>query len=328
MILRSPNLEYLEIDLKENPRDPQFMTAGWLVEAISLVLQHTFENLKVFRLGGTASIDSEFFLRPEEQNLIRDFIIRHPGLHTLQLPWDWEMNSLIRQPIPETWTILQDVLPNLRCFEGPTYLVMLFLKFKVAQCLERLVVLDSTEDEESDLAVFSSTFPRLPNLQTLEFQSTYMLDTTSFSEVVKGTPNITKLTVNWVDGDPEVTMGCLVALKHLRVLTLGFNVMPHLAKRSYKNVSIEQEENEVFQLAQRCTNLEVIHILPEENISDTFDYNTQWHISRSSNGLINLTFSSLRKLPLVGTAPLVSVDMCRRRYSHLLGEIPRSIQLY
>ncbi|CUA68758.1 hypothetical protein RSOLAG22IIIB_03617 [Rhizoctonia solani] len=202
MILLSPHLEYLELDLKENPEDEQFMSAGWLVEAIAPVLQHTFEHLKTFRLGGTASIDSEFLLAPEESNLIRDFIIRHPKLHTLQLPWDWEMNSLIRQPVQDTWTILQGILPNLRCFEGPTYLVMLFLKLDVAQHLEHLVVLDSAEDEESDLAVFSDAFPRLPNLRNLEFRSTYMLDTTSFFEVVKGTPNITELTIAWVDGDP------------------------------------------------------------------------------------------------------------------------------
>ncbi|KDN45389.1 hypothetical protein RSAG8_04976, partial [Rhizoctonia solani AG-8 WAC10335] len=235
MILLSPDLEYLELDLKENPRDEQFMSAGWLVEAIAPVLQRTFEHLKVFRLGGTASIDSEFLLRPDEENLLRDFVIRHPGLHTVQLPWDWEMNSLIQQPIQDTWTILQYALPNLRRFEGPTYLVMIFLKLEVAQRLEHLVVLDSADDEESDLSVFSDTFPRLSNLRTLEFRSTYMLDTTSFSEVVKGTPNITELTVTWVDGDPEITMGCLIGLKRLRALTLGFNVMPHLAKRFYKN---------------------------------------------------------------------------------------------
>ncbi|CAE6520836.1 unnamed protein product [Rhizoctonia solani] len=306
MIVLSPNLEYLELDLKENPYDEQFMSAGWLVEAIAPVLQRTFEQLKVFRLGGTASIDSEFLLLPEEENLIRDFIIRHPGLHTLQLPWDWEMNSLIRQPVQDTWTILQDALPNLRRFEGPTYLVRLFLKLDVAQRLEHLVVLDSAEDEESDLVVFSGTFPRLPNLRTLEFRSTYMLDTTSFSEVVKGTPNITKLTITWVDGDPDVTLGCLIGLKSLRVLTLGFNVMPHLAKRSYKAVSKEQESEEVFQLAQQCASLELIRILPEENVDDLFDYNTQWHISRSPNGSIELSFSSLRELPQVSLAPIPS----------------------
>jgi hypothetical protein len=202
MIIRSPNLEYLELDLKEDPRDPQFATAGWLIEAISPVLQYTFEHLKVFRLGGTASIDSEFLLRPEEESLVRGFIVRHPGLHTLQLPWDWEMNSLIREPIQETWTILQGTLPNLRRFEGPTYLVMLFLKLDISQKLEHLVVLDSAEDEESDLTAFLDTFPRLPNLRNLEFRSSYMLDNASFSEVVKATPNITELTINWVDGDP------------------------------------------------------------------------------------------------------------------------------
>ncbi|KAJ1303352.1 hypothetical protein OPQ81_011547 [Rhizoctonia solani] len=319
MILRSPNLQYLELDLKESPRHQQFMSTGWLVEAISPVLQHTFVHLKVFRLGGTASIDSEFLLLPEEENLIRDFILRHPGLHTLQLPWDWEMNSLIRQPIQETWTILQDALPNLRCFEGPTYLVMLFLKINVGQRLERLVVLDSAEDEDSDLAGFAGNFPRLPNLRALEFWSTYMLDTTGFSEVVKGTPNITELTITWVDGDPEVTIKCLISLKYLRVLTLGFNVLPHLANRAYKTVAREQEAEEVLQLAQKCTSLEVIRILPEENIDDTFDYNAQWHISRSSNESINVSFSSLRKLPRVKKGVMVDVDMCRRKYSHLLN---------
>ncbi|CAE6460512.1 unnamed protein product [Rhizoctonia solani] len=328
MILLSPNLEHLELDLKETPRDEWFMSAGWLVEAIAPVLQHTFEHLKVFRLGGTASIDSEFLLQPDEENLIRGFIIRHPGLHTLQLPWDWEMNALIRQPIQDTWTILQDVLPNLRCFEGPTYLVMLFLKLKVAQRLEHLVILDSAEDEESDLSVFSDKFPRLPNLRTLEFRSTYMLDTTSLFEVVKGTPNITELTITWVDGDPEVTLGCLIGLKHLRTLTLGFNVMPHLAKRLYKTVPREQETKEVLQLAQECTNLELIRILPEENIMDTFDYHTQWHISRSSNGSIDVSFSSLRKLSPLGSAPLLDVEMCRRKYKHLLGRIPTHTQIY
>ncbi|CAE6415774.1 unnamed protein product [Rhizoctonia solani] len=318
MIMRSPNLEYLELDLKENSRDPQFMTAGWLVEALYPVLMHTFKHLKVFRLGGTASIDSEFLLRPEEENLIRGFILRHPGLHTLQLPWDWEMNSLIREPIQETWTILQGALPNLRCFEGPTYLVTLFLKLDVAQHLEHLVILDSAEDEESDLTETLDTFPQLPNLRKLEFLSTYMLDTTSFSEVVKITPNITELTINWVDGDPEVTMQCLIGLRHLKSLSLGPNVIPHLINRPYKTVPVEQELQEVLQLAQNCTSLEVVRILPEEG--SIFDYNTRFYISRASDGTVaNVNRQTMRILP-IGMFPVIDPNFCKQKYRDLLGD--------
>ncbi|KAF8754911.1 hypothetical protein RHS01_05650 [Rhizoctonia solani] len=264
MIMRSPNLEYLELDLKEDPDDPQFLSA-------------------VFRLGGTANIDSELLLRPEEESLIRGFILRHPGLHTLQLPWDWDMNSLIREPIHETWMTLQGALPNLRCFEGPIYLVIIFLKLKLAQQLERLVVVDSSEDEESDLAKFIENFPRLPNLRVLELQSTYMLDTTSFSEIMKATPNITELTVNWVDGDPEATIQTLAGLKYLKSLAVGFNVMPHLVNRPYQAVPVQQELREVLQLAHECTSLEVVRILPEEG--SKFDHDTRFYISRASNGM-------------------------------------------
>ncbi|GAB1520758.1 hypothetical protein RhiTH_003846 [Rhizoctonia solani] len=319
MIMRSPNLEYLELDLKEDPDDPQFLSAGWLVEAISPVLKHTFKHLKVFRLGGTANIDSELLLRPEEESLIRGFILRHPGLHTLQLPWDWDMNSLIREPIHETWMTLQGALPNLRCFEGPIYLVIIFLKLKLAQQLERLVVVDSSEDEESDLAKFIENFPRLPNLRVLELQSTYMLDTTSFSEIMKATPNITELTVNWVDGDPEATIQTLAGLKYLKSLAVGFNVMPHLVNRPYQAVPVQQELREVLQLAHECTSLEVVRILPEEG--SKFDHNTRFYISRASNGMTtNINRLTMRRLMPVGVSPAMDLDLCKQKYRGFLGD--------
>ncbi|KAF8685727.1 hypothetical protein RHS04_00652 [Rhizoctonia solani] len=319
MIMRSPNLEYLELDLKEDPDDPQFLSAGWLVEAISPVLKHTFEHLKVFRLGGTANIDSELLLRPEEESLIRGFILRHPGLHTLQLPWDWDMNSLIREPIHETWMTLQGALPNLRCFEGPIYLVIIFLKLKLAQQLERLVVVDSSEDEESDLAKFIENFPRLPNLRVLELQSTYMLDTTSFSEIMKATPNITELTVNWVDGDPEATIQTLAGLKYLKSLAVGFNVMPHLVNRPYQAVPVQQELREVLQLAHECTSLEVVRILPEEG--SKFDHDTRFYISRASNGMTtNINRLTMRRLMPVGVSPAMDLDLCKQKYRGFLGD--------
>lgn len=201
--MRSPNLEHLELELRENPNDEHFMSAGWLVEAISTVLQHTFEKLRVFKLGGTASIDSEYLLRPEENNLIRSFLFRHPNLTTLQLPWDWEMNALIYEPVSEPAQILRSALPNLRHFEGPTYLAMVILHIEdVAQRLESLGILDTAEDEESDLTAFAAKFPRLPNLRRLDLMSTYMLDHRSFATMLRAAPNIRELTVYWVEGEP------------------------------------------------------------------------------------------------------------------------------
>lgn len=202
MILRSPRLEHLELELQEDPDDEGFMSFGWLVEAIEPVLKHTFRHLRVFRLSGTASIDSEHFLRPEETNLIRSFLFRHPQLHTLQLPWDWEMNYLIHEPLVDSAQLLRGALPNLRRFEGPTYLCMVILQLDIAQNLEHLGILDASDDEESDLLEFVTSFPQLPNLRRLDFLSTYMLDCQSFSGVLESTPNITELTVHWVDGDP------------------------------------------------------------------------------------------------------------------------------
>lgn len=215
MILRSPNLEYLELELQENPNDEGFMSYGWQVEAIEPVLNHIFPHLQVFRLSGTASIDSEHFLRPEETNLIRSFLFRHPHIHTLQLPWDWDMNFLITEPFEDSPQVLRGALPNLRHFEGPTYLCMVILQLDIAQNLEHLGILDASEDEESDLYDFVTSFPQLPNLQQLEFMSTYMLDTESFSGVLDATPNITELTVHWVDGDPVSIVsnsGCIMCL--------------------------------------------------------------------------------------------------------------------
>lgn len=207
MILRSPNLEYLELDLRENPQDEGFLSFGWLVEAITPVLRYNFENLKVFRLGGTASIDSEFIFNSGEESLVRDFLFRHPGLHTLQLPWDWEMNNLVREPLDRASEALRGALPNLRRFEGPAYLVMVILRLEIAQRLEHLVVLDTMEDEDYNLAAFAASFAPLPNLQHLAFMSTYMLDNRTFAGVLSATPNITELTVQWVDGDPVSTRG-------------------------------------------------------------------------------------------------------------------------
>jgi hypothetical protein len=202
MILRSPKLEHLELELKEDASVNNFETFGWLVEAIASVLERNFRDLRVFSLTGTASIDSEHFLNPDQHNLIRDFLFRHPDLRTLQLPWDWEMNNLINEPIPDNPQILRGILPALRHFEGPTYLCVIILQLDIAQNLEHLGILDACEDEESDLYMFTCSFPRLPNLRRLDFLSTYMLDCVSFDGVLEATPNITELTVRWVDGDP------------------------------------------------------------------------------------------------------------------------------
>ncbi|KAF8606859.1 hypothetical protein BDV93DRAFT_593387 [Ceratobasidium sp. AG-I] len=309
MILRSPNLEHLELELQENPDDDGFMSFGWLVEAIAPVLNHTFHHLRVFRLSGTASIDSEYFLRLEETNLIRSFLFRHPQLHTLQLPWDWDMNFLIDEPLEDSPQALKGALPSLRHFEGPTYLCIVILQLDIAQNLEHLGILDASEDEESDLLGFVTSFPQLPNLRRLEFMSTYMLDNESFSGVLDATPNITELTVHWVDGDPDVTRQGITKLQHLRKLTFGFNVLPHLANRLYKRVSAEQETAEVFELARQCPSLVLLRVLPEEYAEDSFDYMTSWHIERHSNGLIDVSFSSLPKLPMISKEPMFSESL-------------------
>jgi hypothetical protein len=202
MILRSPNLEHLELHLQESTRDENFMSPGWLVEAIAPVLQHTFENLQVFRLGGTANIDSEFLLRPEEGNLIRSFLFRHPKIHTLQLPWDWEMNFLIEESQEEASKILHNAVPNLRMFEGPSYLILVLMNLDIAQRLEHLVIPDVLEDEVYELEAFAAALPPLPNLRRLDIMLTYTLDDAAFARVLKATPNLTELTVQWIEGDP------------------------------------------------------------------------------------------------------------------------------
>ncbi|KAG8772422.1 hypothetical protein FRC12_003083 [Ceratobasidium sp. 428] len=300
MIMRSPGLEHLELELQEDPEAEGHDEFGWLVEAIAPVLENTFKHLQVFSLKGTASIDSEYFVRPDQHNLIRDFLFRHPNLHTLHLPWDWDMNTLINGPIKDHAQSLRGVLPGLRQFAGPTYLVLLFLQLDIAQNLERLGIHDTSDGEESDLLAFTSTLPRLPNLRQLDFLSAYMLDCMSFSGALKATPNITELTILWVDGDPAVTRAALISLPCLKHLNLGFNVMPHLTNRVYRAVSKEQESDEVFQLARECPSLIRLRIFPEEDLKDTFDYQICWHIRRYSSGLIDVIFSSLRKLPEIG----------------------------
>ncbi|KAG9101855.1 hypothetical protein FS749_002279, partial [Ceratobasidium sp. UAMH 11750] len=249
MILRSPGLEYLELELGEDPNDERHVGL-WLVEAIAPVLEHTFEHLRGFVLKAFASIDSEHFVRADQHNLVRNFLFRHPKLHTLDLPWDWGMNNLINEPIQDCAEALRGALPGLRHFAGPTYLVILFLQLDIAQNLERLGIVDTGDDEESDLLDFVPLIPRLPNLRRLDFLSTYMLDCTSFSETLKATPNITELTLNWVDGSIVVTKAALSSLPNLKYLNLGFNVLPYLTNRVYKTVSKEEESREVFQLAQ------------------------------------------------------------------------------
>ncbi|KAG9074022.1 hypothetical protein FRC06_010992 [Ceratobasidium sp. 370] len=315
MIMRSPELEYLELELQEDPDDEEYTELGWLVEAIAPVLEHTFEHLRVFSLKGTANIDSEYFVRSDQHNLVRDFLFRHPKLHTLHLPWDWEMNNLIDQPIRDHAEPLRGALPGLRHFSGPTYLVMLFLQLEIAQNLERLGILDTSEGEESDLLAFTRSFPRLPNLQRLDFLSTYMLDCMSFSEVLEATTNIIELTVRWVDGDPAVTKAALSSLPHLRYLNFGFNVLPHLSNRVYKTVSREQESSEVVQLAHQCANLVLLRIFPEEDIRDTFDYQTCWHIRRYLSGSIDVTFSSLRRLPEMGAGQMLDAEYHQWAYN-------------
>lgn len=315
MIMRSPNLEHLELELRENPNDEHFMSAGWLVEAISTVLQHTFEKLRVFKLGGTASIDSEYLLRPEENNLIRSFLFRHPNLTTLQLPWDWEMNALIYEPVSEPAQILRSALPNLRHFEGPTYLAMVILHIEdVAQRLESLGILDTAEDEESDLTAFAAKFPRLPNLRRLDLMSTYMLDHRSFATMLRAAPNIRELTVYWVEGEPGITREAITSLLHLRSLTIGYNVLPHLADRLHQDVSSTQETDEVFHLALQCPSLRLLRILPEEGSSDHFDYQMLWTIERRASGPIHAVFSRLRRLE-VRSNLLLNPEVCRRRYN-------------
>ncbi|KAG8745848.1 hypothetical protein FRC10_006875 [Ceratobasidium sp. 414] len=320
MIMRSPGLEYLELELQEDPNNEEYVEFGWLVEAIAPVLEHTFEHLRVFSLKGSASIDSEHFIRSDQHNLMRDFLFRHPKLHTLQLPWDWEMNALIKEPIQGSAEPLRGALPGLRHFAGPTYLVVLFLQLEIAQNLERLGIRDSGDDEESDLLSVIRSFPRLPNLQRLDFLSEYMLDCTSFSEVLQVTTNITELAVRWVDGNPAVTKAALSRLPHLKYLSLGFEVLPHLVNRVYKTISREQESNEVLQLARQCTNLVLLRIFPDENIQDTFDYQTCWHIRRYPSGSVDVTFSSLRRLPEIGGGLMLDAEYHQWAYNTFTGQ--------
>ncbi|QRV92481.1 hypothetical protein RhiJN_20499 [Ceratobasidium sp. AG-Ba] len=313
MILSSPELEHLELELQENPQNEEYEEIGWLVEAITPVLEHTFPNLRVFLLKGAANIDSEFFVDAEKHSDIRNFLFRHPHLHTLELPWDWSMNALIHEPLHLATTALRGILPRLRYFAGPTYLVTLFLQLDFAQNLERLAIHDTADDDQSDLSKFSRSFPRLLNLQRIDFLSSYMLDCMSFSEIVRATPNITELTLLWVDGDPEITRVALANLTKLRALNLGFNVLPHLSNRKQKYASKEQESHEVFELARQCPSLRILRIYPEENAPGVFDHQTCWRIQRYPTGVINTTFSGLRERSDVGGGLMSDVGY----YQHL-----------
>ncbi|QRV77663.1 hypothetical protein RhiJN_05678 [Ceratobasidium sp. AG-Ba] len=314
MMVSSPELEHLELELQENPQNEGYEEIGWLVEAIAPVLAHTFPNLKTFSLKGTANIDSEFFVNAGENSDIRSFLFRHPNLHTLELPWDWSMNALIHEPLQLATTALRGVLPNLRRFSGPTYLVALFLKLDFARGLEHLAIHDTADDEESDLSKFARSFPRLPNLQRLDFLSSYMLDSASFFEVVKATPNITELTLLWVDGDPETTRVALTSLAKLRALNLGFNVLPHLCNRSQKYVSKEQESHEVFELARQCPSLKFLRIYPEEDTPGGLDHQICWYIQRCSTGVINITFSGPLEWSNIGGDLMSDVGYYQRLY--------------
>jgi hypothetical protein len=114
-------------------------------------------------------------------------------------------------------------------------------------------------------------------------------------------------------------MESLIGLKHLKSLSLGFNVMPHLINRPYRTVPVQQESQEVLQLAQMCTSLELVRILPEEG--SIFDYKTRFYISRASNGVVTRVHRwTMRVLEPYGGTPLIDLDSCAQKYRQLLND--------
>ena len=127
-----------------------------------------FQDLRIYRVGGSVDPHWRSFFEAPETNEFHSFLRLHPHLHTVSISW-------IEQTVghdnvsPEA---LADLFPSLRHFEGPLFLCEALVQSTLASRLETLGILDRQSRNER-LSRVAARKPRLPELRTLKLTFHY-----------------------------------------------------------------------------------------------------------------------------------------------------------
>ncbi|KAG8709940.1 hypothetical protein FRC08_017856 [Ceratobasidium sp. 394] len=274
MIRASPNLESLELDLRDDSID----LLRWLPDQLCSALNTTFPNLRVLRTLGTAAPDWESFFEDPENSAYRQFLQNHPKLHTVSMGWVLE----------HSW---QDVsaesvatlFPSLRHFEGPLFICRALASSSVAAQLESLSALDESL-EGDEIVELSESAVEMPNLRSLSFGlQDDELNPDAVAKLLSLAPNLTKLAIWSAPSDLGGLVDILKGASNLEELTMHIDKMLEVVQAMGESTASAL----VRELAQELPNLRVVHDWSQPKLQRS------WVISRTEEDEVNVAHVQL-----------------------------------
>ncbi|KAG8741043.1 hypothetical protein FRC10_003427 [Ceratobasidium sp. 414] len=274
MIRASPNLESLELDLRDTSTD----LLKWSPDQLCSGLDTTFPNLRVLRTLGVAAPDWESFFEDPENSPYRQFLQSHPKLHTVSMGWVLEHSW---QGFPAE--SVAALFPSLRHFEGPLFICQALASSSVAAQFESLSALDESL-ENDEIVDLSESAVQMPNLRSLSFGlQNDELNGEALTKLLSLAPHLTKLAVWSIPSDLGELVDILKAAPNLEELTMHIDKMLEIVQAMGETSASAL----VRELALELPNLRVVHDWSQPKLQ------RHWVVSRTDEREVNVAHVQL-----------------------------------
>ncbi|KAG9119017.1 hypothetical protein FRC07_006180 [Ceratobasidium sp. 392] len=274
MVRASPNLRSLELDLS----DPSMDRLRWSPDQLCSGLDTTFPNLRVLRMLGAATPDWESFFESPDDSSYRQFLKRHPKLHTVSMGWVHE-HSWRDFPAES----LAALFPSLRHFEGPLFICQALVSSSIATQLESLTALDESL-EGNEIDELSESAFEMPSLRSLRFRlEDEELNSDAVTKLLSLAPNLKQLTVCSITSKLGELVEILKHAPNLEELTMPIDKILEIVQGMGETTASAL----VYELAHELPNLRVVHDGLEPELR------RRWVISQTSESSVHVTYTQL-----------------------------------